>query len=538
MAESHFTHHDSCPACKSSDALARYSDGHGYCWSCSHYEHGDKSTTRTEKRRLPSALIPLEQIEHTDLPKRKLTRATCEKWGYGTAKHGGQAVQVATYRDSTGTPVSQKLRGKDKAFSVLGGGNMPLYGMHLWRGTGRQVIVTEGEIDAMSVSQLQDHKWPVVSVPSGAKGAAKAFRENITFLEQFDQVKIAFDMDEPGREAALECAEILTPGKAFLVEWPMKDANELLVAGRNEELIAATWNARPYRPDGIVDANSLLAAVLEDNTKGGIQFPWAGINEKTMGLREGEIFTLGAGTGMGKSTVCGEIGYHFLKAGLTVGHLALEEPVHRTAQRYLGIALNKPIHISRKGVKPAEIEEAHHKLFGTSKLHLYDHFGSTAADNLLNRMRFMVKGLGCQLVILDHLSIVVSGMTDADGDERRLIDNLMTRLREFTEETRCRLILVSHLTRPEGKGHEDGGKVSLRNFRGSAAIVQLSDFALGLERDQQNEATKNVTTLRMLKNRWTGDTGEAGCVQYDASTGRLTECDPAFANSPDNYEDA
>ena len=33
---------------------------------------------------------------------------------------------------------------------------------------------SEGEIDAMSVSQLQQHKWPVVSVNNGAPAAKKA----------------------------------------------------------------------------------------------------------------------------------------------------------------------------------------------------------------------------------------------------------------------------------------------------------------------------------------------------------------------------
>lgn len=39
--ESEFVRHEPCPKCGSSDALARYTDGHGHCFSCRHYEHGD-----------------------------------------------------------------------------------------------------------------------------------------------------------------------------------------------------------------------------------------------------------------------------------------------------------------------------------------------------------------------------------------------------------------------------------------------------------------------------------------------------------------
>jgi twinkle protein len=54
-----------------------------------------------------------------------------------------------------------------------------LFGQHLWRTSGKRVIVTEGEIDAMSMSQVQDNKWPVVSVKNGANGAYKALQESL-----------------------------------------------------------------------------------------------------------------------------------------------------------------------------------------------------------------------------------------------------------------------------------------------------------------------------------------------------------------------
>ena len=74
----------------------------------------------------------------------------------------------------------------------------------------------------------------------------------------------------------------------------------------------------------------------------------------------------------------------------------------------------------------------------------------------------------------------------------------------------------------EGKSHEEGGKTSLAQLRGSHAIAQLSDMVIGAERDQQGD-NPNLTTLRVLKNRFTGQTGEAGYLDYDCETGRLIE---------------
>ena len=145
-------------------------------------------------------------------------------------------------------------------------------------------------------------------------------------------------------------------------------------------------------------------------------------------------------------------------------------------------------------------------------------------DSLLNVIRTYAKSFDCKWIVLDHLSIVVS---DQDGilDERKAIDAIMTNLRKIVQETGIGLFLISHLRRPQGKAHEEGGQVSLSELRGSAAIAQLSDIVIGLERNQQDDdpILRNQTTLRVIKNRFSGLTGKACKLQYDSETGRLSE---------------
>ena len=86
------------------------------------------------------------------------------------------------------------------------------------------------------------------------------------------------------------------------------------------------------------------------------------------------------------------------------------------------------------------------------------------------------------------------------------------------------MILVSHLKRPEGnRGHEEGATTSLSQLRGSHSIAQLSDIVVGLERSQQDAERSNITTMRVLKNRFSGDTGVCGELFFDKQTGRLSE---------------
>lgn len=277
-----------------------------------------------------------------------------------------------------------------------------------------------------------------------------------------------------------------------------------------------------YRPDGIVDGRELWDAVSKKIVNDSIPYPWEGLNALAHGIRKGEIVTLCAGSGIGKSQICKEIAFDLIQREKTIGYIALEENVRRTALGIMGMHLNKPILINPDLVDATEKRTAFEATVGSGYCYLYDHFGSMDCDNLVNRIRYMVTGCGCDYVFLDHLSIVVSGMEN--GDERRFIDNTMTKLRSLVEEVKCGLILVSHLRRPDGRGHEDGGLTSLSQLRGSAGIAQLSDIVFGLERNQQDEDTPDVTKVRVLKNRWSGQTGIATSLEYAHDTGRITEC--------------
>jgi twinkle protein len=525
--ESNFMYHAPCPNCGSSDANSVYDDGHQFCFSCQTYTHPDE-TVGTSKPSPTKASGDLISGEYMALTKRRIKEDTCRKFGYQVGELKGQPVQIAPYYNKGGELVAQKIRFPNKDFKVLGDISSALpYGAQLWN-KGKKLVVTEGEIDAMSVSQAQGNKWPVVSIPNGAQGAKKHMSKNFEFYDGFDEIILMFDQDEPGTTAARECAELFTPGKAKVASLPLKDANELLQAGREQEIIQAIWNAKAYRPDGIISGEDLWAEVSKEDLIQTVQYPWTALNGVTRGARKGELVTLTAGSGVGKSAIVREIAYHLLNQGETVGMIMLEENPKRTALGLMGIHLNKPLHLSREGIDNEALHSAFTSTVGSGRVYLYDHFGSSDIDNLVNRVRYLARGCGCNWIILDHLSIVVSGL--GDGDERRLIDNAMTYLRTLVEETGVGLFLVSHLRRPsDGKSHEEGARPSLSQLRGSHSIAQLSDMVIGLSRDQQGE-NANVTTVHVLKNRFSGMTGEAGQLYYDPDTGRLSEYDGSMFN--------
>lgn len=529
--ESTFLYHEHCPECGSSDACGVFSDGHRYCYSCNTYFRPDGSVNvKKEVTRVSKECIPFEDLEAVSLTKRCISKDTCSKFKYFSTVYKGKPCQVACYYDDSGSLVGQKLRFPDKSFAVLGAISNRLYGSQLWA-SGKKIVITEGEIDCLTVSQLQGNKWPVVSIPNGAQGAKKAVEANLEYLDKFEEVVLMFDMDEPGRKACEECAKILPAGKAYIANLPCKDPNECLSEGKGPEVLQAVWNAKPYRPDGIVSGTDLYEKCVTDidDLKDSVEYPWVALQNKTKGARHGELYVFTSGSGMGKSTILRELEYYFgVQRGELCGIVALEESTRKTGLELMSIHLNRRLILDPECADESERSRSFSETIGNGRFFLYDHFGSLDSGNLLSKLRYMIVSLGCKRIFLDHISIVVSGMdTDEDGGERKAIDKLMTNLRSLVEETGATMFVVSHLKRPEKKGHEEGAQVSLSQLRGSGAIAQLSDMVIGLERNQQGD-NPNVLTLRVLKNRFSGDTGISGYLYYNQETGRLSdyEADP------------
>jgi twinkle protein len=543
--EATFLHHISCTDCGSSDALGVYSDGHTFCFSCGKHTNGnmDELPERdTEVRDTKSERVELIG-ELGDLPKRRIREDTCKLYGYRVGEFAGKHAQFAYYYDDRRRPIAAKVRFANKDFKFIGDTKaVGFYGDWLCRDGGKMLVVTEGEIDALTVSQLQGNKWPAVSVPNGAQGASKAFRKNLEWLEKFETVVIMFDMDEPGQLAATECADLLTPGKVKIATLPLKDANECLQEGRGDEVISAIWGAKVYRPDGIISGTEITRETLQAASPKGYTLRYPVLSDKIGGLREGELTMLTAGSGIGKSTLAREIAYGLHQDhAVTVGNIYLEEGTAKTAQGYIAIHNDVSLGDLRRDPSILTDEQWDKSLAEVihQRMYFYDHFGSLDSDHLLSKINYMKVSLGCNFVILDHISIVISGNESSGEGERRDIDMLMTKLRSLVERTGVGIIAIVHLSQPKGKSHEEGGRVTLSQLRGSGSLKQLSDNVIALERDQQNVKDKNKTTIRILKCREFGDAvGIADVLEYTPTTGRLLPVGVGFEDeTPDDEKE-
>ena len=485
------------------------------------------------KTAAPSAKKPgdFKAVRYLELRGRGLHQATCAKWGYGVDAQDNQVIQYFEH----GAVYAQKIRKAGTKEFRWRGRPKTLYGQWLWKPGGKHLTITEGEIDALSVSQANDLKFPTVSVPDGASSAKKAILASLDWVESFDRVVLMFDQDEPGRKAAVECAQVLTPGKVSIAHLEAKDPNELLVSGRSHLIKEAFWNAEPYRPDGVLSWDEVTQRLKEYNVEPIGNWPFHELNTKAGGIRAGEINLLGAGVGAGKSTICKQVAEDLAAQGLKVGILSLEEPVPQYAIGLAGMRMKENLSLS-PGV-PQEREdfwETYNSFKG--QVEFYDDQGSRDIESLFAKMRYMRVALGCDVIVFDHLTIAIGSA----GQENQVsyADKLMADLEALVKRTGVTVFVVMHLrkTGSGDKSHEEGGQVSLAQFRGSGQIYALSHNVYALERNQQG-SNKNVVQIRALKIRHTGYTGPAGKVRYSEETGRLEDMDQEMFDKVSSEED-
>jgi DNA helicase/primase-like protein/Toprim domain-containing protein/DnaB helicase-like protein len=527
-----------CPKCGSHDNLVTYTDGHAHCFGmgCGYYikaPKGGSPEAPTHHDHVTGSLLH-HGSEHPSIKSRGLDAKTLTRYGYFVAKYNGKDVWVAPYYTLAGDLALQKLRFPDKSFVVLKGtagvgiNECQLFGRHVYGDRyDRRLVVTEGELDALSVAQALQFKTAVVSVNSGAGTAAKCLKANYLWADRFDEIVLWFDADQPGRDAMEECAKLFKVGKVKLANAGegFKDASDLLQAHLPGDIEAAIYKAQAWRPRGIINAGDtpedVLAPRLDDENAWSYPWPWAMVTDKVGPMLPGQVIYHVAGTGVGKTTALAEVEYALLRAGCKLGHMGFEDTRRDVKLRLMGVASNHRLDLDP--FEDAEMAAVHQDLFGSHQMELFDpETAEWTIEAILGYVRYLAKALDCRVIFMDPLSFIVAGMP-GEMDERRALDRVSRDLAALAKELAVCLHVSHHLTRPEGVGHEEGAPTSLKEVRGSGGIANFATEVFGYERNQQAEGDGFlVTQVRCLKNRPRSITGIVGSLKYSLETGRLS----------------
>lgn len=451
----------------------------------------------------------------TDLPDRKISKATCEK--YRVWRDEGRDF-FPTFKDGqhVGTKYRSLTNKRDQKWT---GEQGELFGQHLFPEGKKYITVTEGEYDAMAAFEMMGSRWPVVSVLNGTGSAVQDCKNNFEYLNSFEHVVLSFDNDAAGLAAAKAVASLpWPPGKLQIMKHKLhKDANDYLIAGHGAAYTKEFWDAPPYMPDGLKFGSTLWESIIHRPNHFATDYPWDGLNRLTYGIRLSEMVIVTAETKIGKTSILKEIEYKLLmdpeikEKNYGVGFLHLEEPDYDTVLGLMSVHAGKPFHLPDVPRTEEELRNAYDAVVNNERVVVWDHFGSNTIEAVLNKVRHMA-ALGCKYIVLDHLSIVVS---DQSGDERKQLDEISTKLKMLCMELNIALIAVIHQNR--------AGQI-----RGTAGVEQIANIVFKLYRDKLDPDPwrRNVTKVVVENNRFCGRTGIACYLWWNEMTNRLVELTP------------
>jgi twinkle protein len=526
MSEGEFIYHTACSKCGSSDANAVYSNDTAYCFACGTWSKTEGYTQDTSISQR-GVFMDLLATEFQALGKRKIPENIAQQYRYGIGHDkAGNVCQVANYYNKNKEVVAQKLRYQDKTFKFIGNSKEAmLYGQQLWS-NGKKVVITEGEIDALSVATAFDGKYPVVSLKNGASSAKKEVASQLEWIDGFEEIYLWFDNDEVGRQAVDDVTSLLPADKIRIIRSSeYKDANEVLTYKGKAGVLHCFYNAEKFKPDDIVMPTDLIDTIAEP-IQVGFPYYYNGLTDMLYGRRFGEVITVGAGVSVGKTDFVMSQAAFDVQQGWKVATFMLEQSVKETTLRLAGKLDGVHYHLPNITFDKQRLTNTVSSMQGS--LFMFDNFGSNDWESISNKIRYMNYNYECKIFYIDNLT----ALNAHAADERRNLDALMAEVAGLAKELDIWIMLVSHLNPPKsGASHELGGKTEQSQFTGSRAIMRWSYTMIGIERNTQHEdpEERNKGLIRVLKDRFSGSaTGKTIGFYYDKDTGLVHETSGDF----------
>ena len=565
------------PDCNSSDAYWIYTD-HAFCFSCKKYfppeevpelndaaiaqesppkKKEDKVTDMKDFKRIAE----IQDYDVKGFATRKIHRIITDFYDcrVGYDEDGEVSTHYYPFHSEDGKVIGYKVRNLPKDFYAIGR-ITGLFGRVHFPGGGKRIIVTEGEIDCLSVAQaslyyyreknnkrnktdVPDVFYPVVSLPNGASSKKYILQER-EYLRSFDEVVLCYDQDEPGQEAAKEHSKIIGVDKCKIAELPEKDANATMHKHGMMAIMRAIWDAEAWSPAGILTKDELWQDLVECNAKETTPYPSCigQLNTKLKGRCDGEITLWISGTGAGKSTMVREIALHEREnTNNRIGIISLEERPGDTARELCAMYMNK--NPSEEEILEPELKPVFDYLFDNERVRILNHYESEGT--IMETMeQFAV--MGYNRLILDHITLLAAESEDEGRNENARIDAIMSRMRRLVKQHDVHVDVISQLRKmgESGKSFENGVMPSLDDIKGSGSIKQCSFNIIASTRNMsaEDDLERNTINMAVLKCRRTGLTGPVKPSYYSYEHNRIESDEPdeytkqVFSNEDDTEE--
>lgn len=448
---------------------------------------------------------------------RKLDPALLAHMGVKQIQHPALGVAVAFPYRRNGEGYAGKFRAVDrKDWRSTQGVSRGLFNEDALKTGDGPVVITEGEIDALSVIQAGYSR--AVSLPDGWTedgGKRDVLVEAESLLRAAPFVIVAGDNDAAGSSLPKTVANILTGHDVRYVTWPdgCKDANDVLVNLGEGELARCLTEAKRIDPaGGFITGISDLPPLPDRRVLRVGMKPF----DYVLAFEVGAM-SVGTGTpGAGKSTLTTFAAYHVAKnENVKVGLLSFETHPHRTRDHLCRLECGKPW----ASLLPAQQAEVGATLDRSFRI-VHRTFDDTAHH--LQWAKDMIYTLavrdGCKLIVLDpwneleHLPMPGENMTS-------YINFALQQIRQWAEQFDTHICVIAHPRKmqTDGKPRSPTGY----DIADSAAFFNKPSLGFSVHQEEEEDGLKyvSVTSWKVRDRQLYGI--EPGRINLQFSTDKM-----------------
>lgn len=411
-----------------------------------------------------------------------------------------------------------------------------LFGQFRCTGKGR-LVLNGGQEDTLAAKQMFEeyrqrrgrNKIAPIDFVSGTVGEpslAEQIRYNYDFVNGYDEILIDMDGDKAGGDATEALLKVLPLRKVKLISYSVKDANDALQEGLEDEYIRSLYNAVRPKVAGIHGGMELLEDMYAESSFEKLPLPafMEEVNHMLEGGYDFGTFNIVAGdTSVGKSTLVNEIASHVIE---TQEHkpviLSLEARKGVLTRQYLSLRLGKrlgefdtPEQMKAYIEKHQEdVESFLRRDDGNNSFEVIDDRARLiSVEDTFEMIERAIAGLCCNVVIID----VLTDLMDSLSIEEQALFN--GRIKALIANHNVCIIAVCHTKKLEGRDKDGKQRIepTRHDVYGSKTTIASATTLLLVWRDLQAESyeDRNTTYAKLDKNRDHSMTGPAGRWFYD-----------------------
>ena len=399
-----------------------------------------------------------------------------------------------------------------------------LFGMDQCNPENKTLVMTEGQIDSLSVAEAGIEN--AVSVPNGAKGFTWV-PYCWDFMSRFDTL-IIFGDHEHDKITLLEEMRSRFHGAVKHVREQdykdCKDANEILRKYGVDAIREAVRNAEPVKNPRIiklVDVERLDIDEMERFSTG-----LSKLDETIGGFYFGQLAILTGKRGLGKSTLASQFGTFAIRENHSVFFYSGELLAGMFKEWFeRQVAGGKYINGKRDKFRKmqysvnAQVLPEIERWYGE---HAYFYDNSLVIDSdteedetLIQTMRTAATQYGCSVFFIDNLMTAMED--DISCDIYRQQSNFVKELARFAKEFNAFVVLVAHPKKDEDNFSAD-------SILGSSNITNLCDIILRYAEPKSGTGITAPRVLQVWKNRLDGKLNKEGIpLYYQDSSKRVSE---------------